>query len=403
MNPIPQATAVAYPISSIKSPTMDLTNDNSYFLEHSSFASDAIEASGNFFSQLDSMIAAVKVESSALDTMREKLKEVDNLRAQITAYNKRLIDADQSNLSLKSALMKAQESYSEVQKQKTEIESANVQLRQELNRAKDILGKEKAARQSAQQEIVNLREKVGRYEAMLENYEREAKSIPVLQESNEILKNDLLSVRRKYKEEKTQMVKHIRQLESQQTNAEGLKSEMRTMAMRLMDLANGTNISVQANSAVGGTFLSVGNSTRNPGMSNSFPSNNFSNINGGGSVASAIDLEVDDDDYDDDASYVAGDDSLLDDDCSVPDHGNFNVNSSNDSISKLSTRSSNNLQINRSLPSGQVHQQQQGAMSMPHSSSQDIVVKKRRKKASVGRQQPYQHGTSGNITLPRIA
>lgn len=197
------------------------------------------------------MIAAVKVESSALDTMREKLKEVDNLRAQITAYNKRLIDADQSNLSLKSALMKAQESYSEVQKQKTEIESANVQLRQELNRAKDILGKEKAARQSAQQEIVNLREKVGRYEAMLENYEREAKSIPVLQESNEILKNDLLSVRRKYKEEKTQMVKHIRQLESQQTNAEGLKSEMRTMAMRLMDLANGTNISVQANSAVG--------------------------------------------------------------------------------------------------------------------------------------------------------
>jgi chromosome segregation ATPase len=193
------------------------------------------------------MIAAVKVESSALDTMRDKLKEVDNLRAQISAFNKRLIDADQSNLSLKSALMKAQESYSDLHKQKSEVESTNVQLRQELNRAKDLLAKEKAARQSAQQEIISLREKVGRYEAMIENLERDAKAVPVLQESNEILKNDLNSVRRKYKEEKAQMVKHMRTLESQQTNAEALKSEMRTMAMRLMDLANGTNSSATNN------------------------------------------------------------------------------------------------------------------------------------------------------------
>jgi hypothetical protein len=47
-----QATAIAYPVSSIKSPIMELPNDNSIFLERSSFASDAIEASGNFFSQV---------------------------------------------------------------------------------------------------------------------------------------------------------------------------------------------------------------------------------------------------------------------------------------------------------------------------------------------------------------
>jgi len=38
---------------------------------------DTVEMSGNFFSQLDSMIAAVKVESSALDSMKEKLREVE--------------------------------------------------------------------------------------------------------------------------------------------------------------------------------------------------------------------------------------------------------------------------------------------------------------------------------------
>lgn len=49
---IPQVHAIAYPISNLKSPTMDLSNENSLFLEHSSYASDAIEASGNFFSQV---------------------------------------------------------------------------------------------------------------------------------------------------------------------------------------------------------------------------------------------------------------------------------------------------------------------------------------------------------------
>ena len=67
------------------------------------------------------MIAAVKVETNALDTMREKLKEVDNLRSQISTFTKRLIDADQMNLNLKSNLVKSQEAYNELKKQKSEV------------------------------------------------------------------------------------------------------------------------------------------------------------------------------------------------------------------------------------------------------------------------------------------
>lgn len=67
------------------------------------------------------MIQAVKVESTALDSMRDKLKEVDNLRSQISAFTKRLIDADQSNLNLKANLVKAQEAYADLKKQKTEV------------------------------------------------------------------------------------------------------------------------------------------------------------------------------------------------------------------------------------------------------------------------------------------
>ncbi len=71
--------------------------------------------------QLDSMIAAVKVESSALDSMKEKLREVDALRNQISTFTKRLLDADQANLNLKTNLVKVQEAYTELKKSKAEV------------------------------------------------------------------------------------------------------------------------------------------------------------------------------------------------------------------------------------------------------------------------------------------
>jgi hypothetical protein len=78
------------------------------------------------------MIAAVKVESSALDSMKEKLKEVENLRNQISHFTKRLLDADQANLNLKTNMVKVQEMYAEVKKQKAEVKSF-VSVNEEYN------------------------------------------------------------------------------------------------------------------------------------------------------------------------------------------------------------------------------------------------------------------------------
>lgn len=74
----------------------------------------------NYF-QLDSMIAAVKVESTALDSMRDKLKEIETLRAQISNFSKRILDADQANLNLKTNMLKLQEAYNELKKSKSEV------------------------------------------------------------------------------------------------------------------------------------------------------------------------------------------------------------------------------------------------------------------------------------------
>jgi len=67
------------------------------------------------------MIAAVKVESTALDSMRDKLKEIETLRAQISNFSKRILDADQANLNLKTTMLKLQEAYNEMKKSKAEV------------------------------------------------------------------------------------------------------------------------------------------------------------------------------------------------------------------------------------------------------------------------------------------
>jgi len=67
------------------------------------------------------MIAAVKMESSALDSMKEKLKEVDVMRNQISSFTKRLLEADQNNLNLKNNLIKLQEINAVLKKEKEEV------------------------------------------------------------------------------------------------------------------------------------------------------------------------------------------------------------------------------------------------------------------------------------------
>ena len=116
------------------------------------WANDTLDRSTSLFSQLDSMLSAVQTESSALDGMRERVKELDQLRVQLSAITKRLLESDQANLTLKSSLFQLQEAFNETRRAKQELESGIVPLRQELNRTKEMYSKERMARLSAQQE-----------------------------------------------------------------------------------------------------------------------------------------------------------------------------------------------------------------------------------------------------------
>ncbi len=202
------------------------------------WADDTIERSGNLFGQLDSMIAAVQNESSALDSMREKLRELDGMRVQLSSLTKRLLEADQANLTLKSNLVKIQEAYADLRRQKQELESGMVPLRQELNRTKDAYSKERMARLSAQQETSMLKDQLLRLEKINEDLERDVKTIPALADSNELLKGDLQRIRNRYKEEKASLTASNTALVETNRDLEASKAEIRALAVKLLDLAS---------------------------------------------------------------------------------------------------------------------------------------------------------------------
>jgi chromosome segregation ATPase len=213
------------------------------------------------------MIAAVKVESNALDTMKEKLKEVEGLRNQISHFTRRLLDADQANLNLKANLVKAQELYADMKKSKMELESSMVPLRQELNRSKEMCSKERQARLAAQQQITQMKEQITQLESLSQTLDRDVKSIPALTESNEILKNDLSSLRKRVKEEKGAMQRHIKQLEARARDAEAVRGSVRELSLKLLDVCNSSSSNNNNNN-----IISNSNSNNNN-------SNNFNGIN----------------------------------------------------------------------------------------------------------------------------
>ena len=67
------------------------------------------------------MIAAVHSESNALDSMRDKLKELDSMKKQISNLTKRLLEADQANITCKGNLIKLQEQLNDSKKQKADV------------------------------------------------------------------------------------------------------------------------------------------------------------------------------------------------------------------------------------------------------------------------------------------
>lgn len=258
-----------------------------------------------------------------------------------------------------------------------------VPLRQELNRTKDALNKERMARQSMTQEIQMLKEQYARLEQAKNDLERENKSIPAINESNEILKNDLNSLRKRYKEEKSSMQKHIKMLEGQTRDVDSIKTEVRNLAMRLMEVSSGgvpsntqANMNVQQQQAQQQSQQANVNTRYDPTRGQMTMPNNTSYYNPPPPTnitytMSQNDFEDDYDDYDaENPPYSAGDGGLDSD---------YDNNSFVDDGSIMSSALNSSLESNILPPNLNNNTNNQNMLMMMSSTDNLNGIKKKKK------------------------
>ena len=125
----------------------DNLNDNG-----NSDSNDDNDNQPNFLTQLEYMMAAVKEESGQIEFLRQKVRDQEFLRQEMSA---RLIDLESREASLKAELAKIDFERQEAIRAKALAESVTMPIKLEINKLKEMYQKEKAARQAAQTENIN--------------------------------------------------------------------------------------------------------------------------------------------------------------------------------------------------------------------------------------------------------
>lgn len=159
----------------------------------------------NLFSQIDAMIAAVQSESTALDNMRDKVKELDGMKQQINMLSRKLNKSEQASLTLKATIMNLHEQLNELKNQKAEIEKGIHPLKQEAERMKEACIKENNMRctlqeeyNRAQKEIEIYKSYIHKYEVKLSENQNNSQMMSSLQQQNVLLQRELQACKQRY-------------------------------------------------------------------------------------------------------------------------------------------------------------------------------------------------------------
>ena len=201
-----------------------------------------------------------------------------------------------------------------------------VPLRQELNRTKDMLQKERTARQQLQQELAMVRDQFSQLQKINEQLDREVKTIPAISESNEILKSDLDKLRKRYKEEKAGMQKHIKHMELQSRDVDNIKNEVRNLAVRLMEISASGAQQQQTHQAPQQVqqMQQMQQMQMNAGMNYNIAAGNAINLRGLNTNSTMnTHYDYNSQEEDDDDEYTQEDSALVDNDSDIYDNNSF--------------------------------------------------------------------------------
>lgn len=247
-SPFPETIGVAVAIP-IKEGMNGYNHDDSYYLVDNAgqpSLTKSIERSSGLFSQLDSMIQAVQVESNAYDSMKERIKELDIMRNQLANLTKKCLENDQVNLNLKNSIVKIQDAYVDARRKNADYETLTNNKNNEIMKLKNELSKEISIRQSKEKENIQLVERITALEGVIGHLEADNKRILALEESNEIFKMDMQQLKERNKSDKNiinSLKNQIAIYENGVSNTDAYKTHIRQLALQILNLDEGNNLS----------------------------------------------------------------------------------------------------------------------------------------------------------------
>ena len=145
----------------------------------------------NFLSQLEHMMVAVKKEANSLESMKLKIKDMEELKNKLTDAKSRLTAAESENQQLRRLVK--------------DSDDQNVAIRNDMQRLNDIYHAERTKLTEAQQVITRLEQEISGIKREKEFFSSEAAKVPELKSALKTAKTQLSATAKNNSEEKLQL------------------------------------------------------------------------------------------------------------------------------------------------------------------------------------------------------
>ena len=165
----------------------------------------------NFLSQLEHMMSSVKKEAAALEGMKAKLKDLDDIKRKLEDAKSKVTTAESENNQLKRMIK--------------ESDDQNLELRNDMQRLNDIYYAERNKVTESQQIITRLEQEISGIKHEKEFFSKEANKIPELKSIIKTNKSQLITLKKTYDDEKILLDEKLNEINKKYHNLEKLNEE----------------------------------------------------------------------------------------------------------------------------------------------------------------------------------
>jgi len=159
----------------------------------------SINRSVSMYSQLETMMAAVRKEAAALDAMKQKIKEMDEIKKKVPELKQRLQETELKNNQLSASLKLS--------------EDQSYQLRNDLQQLNDIYNTERKEHENIRQNNAFLDQELARVTKDMQFMQRDVQKLAELKKKNQLIITQLNDTQILLEEERAEAQKNLSQLE----------------------------------------------------------------------------------------------------------------------------------------------------------------------------------------------